>query len=191
MAILLRRAGRKGRAPRLNLLLSAPCLSVSPLFDASPAGLLGRRCGGTLFVPTPSGSHGAQRTARAAPLGATGPEPCAATRRLAWAEHGEHGEDLPLARSEHRGTHELAREPLKLSTAQISTSLNFLISGPKLAFKINNLQGRSQPNGRSIPTKRAVYPNQTGGLSQPNGRSQIPTKRALYPNLFTKFGWIT
>ena len=24
-----------------------------PLFDASPAGLLGRRCGGTPFVPTP------------------------------------------------------------------------------------------------------------------------------------------
>ena len=35
---------------------------------------------------------------------APGPEPRAATRRPAWAEHGEHGEDPPLARSEHRGT---------------------------------------------------------------------------------------
>ena len=36
---------------------------------------------------------------------APGPEPRAATRRPSWAEHGEHGEDPPLDRSEHRGTH--------------------------------------------------------------------------------------
>ena len=78
---------------------------VSPLFDA-PArqGLLGRRCGGTPFVPTPSTRRGAQRRARAAPLGAgTGATRTHADPPLG-GEHGEHGEDPPLARSEHRGT---------------------------------------------------------------------------------------
>jgi hypothetical protein len=46
--------------------------------------------------PDPSGGCGVQRRARAALR--------AATHRPAWAEHGEHGEDPPLARSEHRGT---------------------------------------------------------------------------------------
>ena len=59
---------------------------------------------GTPLVPTPSGRRGAQRRARAAPLGAgTGPARSHAQRPLG-REHGEHGEDPPLARSEHRGT---------------------------------------------------------------------------------------
>lgn len=43
------------------------------------------RCGGTPFVPTPSGGCGAQRRSGAAPLGAPGPQPRgpARTRRLA------------------------------------------------------------------------------------------------------------
>jgi hypothetical protein len=44
-----------------------------------------------------SGGQGRRRLA-------PGPEPRAATHRPVWAEHGEHGEDPPLARSEHRGT---------------------------------------------------------------------------------------
>ncbi len=59
---------------------------------------------GTFLVPTPPGGCGAQRRARAAPLGAgTGPARSHAQPPFG-GEHGEHGEDPPLARSEHRGT---------------------------------------------------------------------------------------
>ena len=59
---------------------------------------------GTPLVPTRPGRRGAQRRARAAPLGAgTGAARSHAQRPLG-REHGEHGEDPPLARSEHRGT---------------------------------------------------------------------------------------
>jgi len=59
---------------------------------------------GTPLVPTPSRRRGAQRRARAAPLGAgTGATRSHAQPPLG-GEHGEHGEDPPLARSEHRGT---------------------------------------------------------------------------------------
>jgi len=72
----------------------------SSLFDPPEAG---RWCGAFL-APTPSGGCGAQRRARAAPLGAgTGPARSHAQPPLG-GEHGEHGEDPPLARSEHRGT---------------------------------------------------------------------------------------
>jgi hypothetical protein len=81
------------------------CFFVQP-FVRRPArqGLLGRRCGGTPFVPTPTARRGAQRRARAAPFGAgTGATRSHAQPPLG-GEHGEHGEDPPLARSEHRGT---------------------------------------------------------------------------------------
>lgn len=59
---------------------------------------------GTPLVPTLSGGYGAQRRARAALLGAgTGPARSHAQPPFG-GEHGEHGEDPPLARSEHRGT---------------------------------------------------------------------------------------
>ncbi len=57
-----------------------------------------------------SGGQGRRRLA-------PGPEPRAATRRPAWAEHGEHGEDPPLARSEHRGTRANLANARTLSTA--------------------------------------------------------------------------
>ena len=91
--------GRRGRASRSHPL---PCQP----FVRRPArqGFLGRRCGGTPFVPTPSTRYGAQWRARAAPLGAgTGATRTHADPPLG-GEHGEHGEDPPLARSEHRGT---------------------------------------------------------------------------------------
>lgn len=48
-------------------------------------------------------------------------------------EHGEHGEDPPLARSEHRGTYPQAEPFLAvcphLPTAQSSISLNFNFRG--------------------------------------------------------------
>ena len=51
--------------------------------------------------PVAAARRGGQGRRRLAP----GPDPRAATRRPSWAEHGEHGEDPPLDRSEHRGTH--------------------------------------------------------------------------------------
>ena len=77
---------------------------VSPLFDARAAARFGRRCDGTPFVPISPSRRGAQRRARAVPLGTgTGPARSHAQPPLG-GEHGEHGEDPPLARSEHRGT---------------------------------------------------------------------------------------
>ena len=79
------------------------CLPSKPFVRPGPEAR--GRCGGTPFVPTPSGDCGAQRRARAAPLGAgTGATRSHAQRPLG-REHGEDGEDPPLARSEHRGTH--------------------------------------------------------------------------------------
>ena len=187
---------RFGRGAASTWLASFP----SPLFDAGPAGPLGVDAAGRPSSRRLPGRRGAQRRARAAPLGAGTGATRSHAQRPFGREHGEHGEDPPLARSEHRGTRtDLAkasalstRQPCHphLSTAQSSISLNFLTSGPKSGSEINDLQGRSQPNGRSIPTKREVYPNQTGGLSQPNGRSPIATRRAFYPNFLEKIGWI-
>ncbi len=88
---------------------------------------------GTPLVPTRPGRHGAQRRARAAPLGAgTGATRSHAQPPLG-GEHGEHGEDPPLARSEHRGTYPQAEPFLAvcphLPTAQSSISLNFNFRG--------------------------------------------------------------
>ncbi len=97
-----------GRARTHNLRRAAVAVAPTrpPTCPALCSTLAGGRSRwvGTPFVPTPSGGCGAQRRARAAPLGAgTG-----ATRTRAdppfGGEHGEHGEDLPLTRSEHRGT---------------------------------------------------------------------------------------
>jgi len=75
-------------------LLSAPCSTLAGGHGLSV---------GTPLVPTRSGRRGAQRRARAAPLGAgTGATRSHAQPPLG-GEHGEHGEDPPLARSEHRG----------------------------------------------------------------------------------------
>ena len=84
----------------------------------------GRRWLGTPFVPIPLGGRGAQRRARAAPLGAGTGAACSHAQARLRAEHGEHGDDLPLARSEHRGTVAPTRviHRAELSTAQSSIS---------------------------------------------------------------------
>jgi len=84
---------------------------------------------GTPLVPTRSGRRGAQRRARAAPLGAgTGATRSHAQPPLG-GEHGEHGEDPPLARSEHRGIHfapdRLVTHKEKLSPAEKFKFTNF------------------------------------------------------------------
>ena len=84
-----------------------------PLFDARAAALLGVGCGGTPFVPPPFPRHGAQRRTRAAPPG---------------GEHGEHGEDPPLARSEHRGT-PFGRAGESYPQRRSSSSLKFRFRG--------------------------------------------------------------
>lgn len=55
---LLKSKPSQAREPTASLPLSRP------LFDARAAALLGRRCGGTPFVPTPPPRRGAQRRAR-------------------------------------------------------------------------------------------------------------------------------
>ena len=55
---LLKSKPSGAREPTASLPLSRP------LFDARAAALLGRRCGGTPFVPTPPFRRGAQRRAR-------------------------------------------------------------------------------------------------------------------------------
>jgi len=85
--------GEKGDLSDLPLLPS-PCSTLAGGHGLSV---------GTPLVPTPSGRHGAQRRARAAPFGA-GTRPARSHAQPPFGgEHGEHGEDPPLARSEHRG----------------------------------------------------------------------------------------
>ncbi len=120
------RRGRScARRPGLEGGEAGVCLSpFCQPFVRRPArqGLLGRRCGGTPFVPTPPLRHGAQRRARAALLGAgTAAARSHAQARLR-AEHGEHGEDPPLTRSEHRGTH--AGYPQARSCPQRKSSIS-------------------------------------------------------------------
>jgi hypothetical protein len=69
-----------------------------PLFDARRRRLR-RRFGGTPFVPTGSGRHGAEGGSKAprSSRGGTG-----ATRSPSFT--GEHGEEPPFEATEHRGT---------------------------------------------------------------------------------------
>ena len=90
--------------------LSTGSLLFDPVrLEAAP----GREVG-TPSVPTSSERHGAQGRSRAAPLGAG----TAAARSHAQppfgGEHGEHGEDPPLDRPEHRGTCPQARQVIHI-----------------------------------------------------------------------------
>jgi hypothetical protein len=149
-------------------------LLVKPLVRPAPE--VRSRVVGTPLVPTPPGGCGAQRRARAAPLGAgTGATRSHAQPPLG-GEHDEHGEDPPLARSEHRGTRLGSLKAPKVVHSVKFNFVKFLVSGLKSAFRISSLLVRSEPNGWSIRTKRVVYPNQTGGLSEPNGWLSIVAK---------------
>ena len=126
---------------------------------------------GTPLVPTPSGRRGAQRRARAAPLGAgTGPARSHAQPPLG-GEHGEHGEDPPLARSEHRGTFDaLRRESQAPSYPQMSASrahaytrefLDSWIQGFvffKLMIQLDKMP-RLPTNGVPVPTNGVLTPD--------------------------------
>jgi len=98
---------RPGACPR-----SCPMARLALALSYVPCSTRRRLVGvGTFLVPTPSGGCGAQRRSRAALLSAgTGATWTRADPPLG-GEHGEHGEDPPLDRSEHRGTHTGPRTP--------------------------------------------------------------------------------
>lgn len=135
--------------------LRLACLLVQPFVRPWPEA--GSRWVGTPFVPTPSGGCGAQRRARAAPLGAgTGPARSHAQPPLG-GEHGEHGEDPPLARSEHRGT-----PRARARMCALRFLLGFKCSGPffqpiSMCYPVDTrLLGRTS---RLLGRTKRVYPD--------------------------------
>ena len=93
--------------------------------------------------PVAAARRGGQGRRRLAP----GPDPRAATRRPSWAEHGEHGEDPPLDRSEHRGTHP-SQPPVPVVHASLATNYrklsdsNYrLVLGSARGFSLGSARG--------------------------------------------------
>ena len=135
----------------------------------------GSRWVGTPFVPTPPGGCGAQRRARAAPLGAgTGPARSHAQPPLG-GEHGEHGEDPPLARSEHRGTCCCERQA-ELSTAGLRAYARRILRILRIQgfrdFKLLiHLRKTPRPptDGVPVPTDGVRTPDRWGADPRPMG----------------------
>ena len=123
----------------------------------------GSRWVGTPFVPTPLGGCGAQRRARAVPLGAgTGPARSHAQPPLG-GEHGEHGEDQPLPAASTAAPRARARR------THAKVSLRIQVFGAFLSANINMLSCGYPTFGAYIPTFGAYQE----GLSRLLGR--VPT----------------
>ena len=124
------------------------------LFDPGRLeGAPGRKRAGRLpsrRSPVAAARRGGQGRRRLAP----GPDPRAATRRPSWAEHGEHGEDPPLDRSEHRGTHP-SQPPVPVVHAS-SRPTTGKLPDSNYRFVHQSARGHLHQSARGISTKVPV-----------------------------------